>query len=305
VSQFYVPGPAQVWVGTGGILPTRIVFPGGGPNCTGANAVVTATNDKGGITATSITDPGKRFTKTPGALAVGGGWGFCHRGVAVGGKITGTQATPDLVASLKNKVNGQAGYSYRMSEDFAFEFAGWTDGGVSVDIGSPMVPFATDANVNMASDFMAQGKQGRVGLTFGRYNQDVIERMYSRCCGGEGIDSYPGITDGQTGVGLQSGALAQAQFLFFPLVILAPYASKPPKRFSYGDVDESGNARTGMPPGIHFPVATIDSHTEPFSWRARKVTMSVSCHWVSDKIAGSGMLYDYAVGCVGENPTPN
>lgn len=301
MSQFNVPGPAQVWVGTGGVLPTRIVFAGGGPNCTGANAIVDAIDDKGGINSWSMTDRGKRFTKTPDALAVGGGWGFCRRGTVVGGSVTTAERTPDIPASLT--INSGKGYSYRMSDDFEFEFVGWTEGPVSFDVSSPLLPYASNATGDMASERMLQALDGRVGLRLARYNQDVLERMYSRCFG-DACGSYPGITDGGAAAGIGAGSIVQAQFRFFPLVILAPYASTPPKRFFYGDTDANGNARVGIPRGVHFPVATIESYSEPFSWRARRPTINVVCHWVSDSITKAGLLYDFAVDCIG-NKTPN
>ena len=310
-TQFYTSGPAEVWVGTGGNLPTRLLFPGGGPNCTGANGVVTAVDaTTKGILNASITDAGNYFRRTPMALACGGGWGFVRQGTVSNLKVTGVAPVPGWPAGLT--FNGGAGYSYRASTDFAFEFAGWTEGPVSIDVSSPMSAMLGDHTLDMASGHMLQGKEARVGLTFKKYSQIVLERMRSRCAGDGGIDSYGGyLTPSVTtpvpdyGRDVSAGAMVQAQFCYFPLVIRASNSRCPPKRFFYGNVDEDGDPRDGIPDGIHFPVAVVEGHSEPFTWRARKVTMNVVCHWVSDFLTHSGMLYDFAVGCLPAEAKPD
>lgn len=290
MSQFYVPGPAQVWVGTGGTLPTRIAFPGGGPNCTGANAVVSGVDaTTGAITNFYFADHGKKFVNQPRALAIGGGWGYSGLANISGGSVTNIARIGDWAYS--SYTNGGTGFGYRASSDFAFEFAGWTEGPVLVDISSPPIPFLADYAGDGAAHQGVQSRTARVTLSLKRYNQAVLDRMVSRCSGGLGADSCVGSAS--------VGSLVIPQFLYFPLVIRAPYASAKPKRFFYGSTDKDGNARDGMMPGIHFPVATIESRSTPFSWRARAETLNITCHWAADEFSQAGMLYDYAADCIG------
>ncbi len=311
-TQFFVPGPAQIWVGTGGVMPTRIVFGGGGPNCLGANAVVTAVS--AGTLAVQnfdITDPGNYFVRPPCALTVGGGWGLCRRGSLSGEKVTGLESIPEWPTDLL--VNGGLGQGFRSSNNFSFEFLGWTEAGIAHDITSPFMPMRSDRSGDMAADASLQGKQARLGFTLKRYNQDVLEAALARCQDSDGIGSFGGITSVPEKATtprssyprpVGAGAFVQAQFCFFPVVILCPYAYTPPKRWHYGRTDEDGNEKDGLPNGYHFPVAVVESLSETTSWRSRRVTLSLACNWVSNPMTRGGLLYDNAVACVGNNPIP-
>lgn len=316
-TQFYVPGAAQIWVGTRGVLPTRIVFGGGGPLASGANAVVrSVTPGQCAVSDYQFTDTGRWFVRTPTAITVGGGWGFCQLGNVDAGQVTGVTKIPSWPASLT--INKGAGQGFRPSSDFGFEFLGWTESGVSHDVNSTHTVIQGDAAGETPPEYAVQSKTTRMHVVLKRYSQEVLEACLSRGHDFDGIGSYSGITfvpEKPTAPrpiyprSVGAGSLVLAQFCFFPIVILCPYAYTTPKRWLYGIYDEYGNEQNGIHEGYHFPAVTVASINETTSWRVRRVTLSLSMHWVSNPLTRAGLLYDHAVGCIrdanGNFPQPD
>lgn len=298
--QPYVPGPAAIWVGTVGTLGTRVCFPANDSAATGANAVVKAVDAKGGITTVAMADGGSGFTTAPSAVAVGGGFGYIRQGTVAGGAVTGV-TTPSFarwgnLAEVGNPDGSSPrqgkGMGYKAcSSDFAFELLGYTESGVLMESAPTPMPIMGDWAANTPVDDMFQGMAGRINFAIKDYDKAVLERMMSRCAGGSSPGSACGIVGTNNSV-CSAGSLAIANFKFFPMVVLAPYATAAPKSSFYGS----------MRKGIHIPAATIASMTDPYSVRVRRVQLAVNAHWVADPFTLGGILFDYAVDCLAAGP---
>jgi len=299
MSQPFVRGPARIYVGTTGLLNTPVVFaPAAGDDATGA--VAYATVSAGAVTGVTIVDGGSGFTQAPTVLFGPPGYGAAGTATVSGGAVTGV-TTPSFarwgnLAEVGNPDGSSPrqgkGMGYKAcSSDFAFELLGYTESGVLMESAPTPMPIMGDWAANTPVDDMFQGMAGRINFAIKDYDKAVLERMMSRCAGGSSPGSACGIVGTNNSV-CSAGSLAIANFKFFPMVVLAPYATAAPKSSFYGS----------MRKGIHIPAATIASMTDPYSVRVRRVQLAVNAHWVADPFTLGGILFDYAVDCLAAVP---
>lgn len=269
MSQFYVDGPAYIYVGTarngggyGSLLTVpRVYFSGSGGR--GGFGVVSAVDAiTGRVASISVLDAGSGFTDGS-AIAVGTGKGGVSDLSVSSGAVVG--ALP--MGTSEN-------YAFVAGNRFVFEFLGMAERGLEVQFASQADEgYGTDAGHGVPGEAFYLGLSATVHCVLKRFNYAVYERAIAPSPKAQSFLFGRGAWSAAIGASLKDDGLT------FPLVIWTPSATR--KSAAYGS----------LAGGLHFVHAYVPACTETFGVRAKRIPMTFRCIPHVDERANLGLLY--------------